>query len=52
MGYKDCTVQKLEVSIALSIAHLGTSETSGVGFLTLSFPVSCLLVGPAAFSSS
>ncbi|KAI1239412.1 hypothetical protein IHE44_0012533 [Lamprotornis superbus] len=29
VGYKDCTVLKLEVSITLNIAHLGTTETSG-----------------------
>lgn len=51
MGNKDCIVLKLEVLITHSIAHLGTSETSGVGFLTVCFPVSCLLVGPATFSS-
>lgn len=32
MGYKDCTVLKMEVSITHSIAHLDISEASGVGF--------------------
>lgn len=51
-GYQDCcTVLKLEVSSTQNIAHLGTSETSVVAFLTTCFPVSSLLVDPAAFSS-
>lgn len=37
MGFKGCTVLKLEVFITHRTAHLGTTETSGVGFLTMCF---------------
>lgn len=40
VGYRDCTVLKLEVSTTHNIAHLGTSEASGVGYLTMCFLVS------------